>query len=448
MKKPTFESRLFLLALAAGLPAAVVSIALLWTGGYTIESRWTLTLLILGLWVGLPVAVRGRVIFEMQTLSNIIAALREGDFSVRPRSARKGSGLTELVRELNTLSDTLHRERLGAVEAGALLKKVMNEIDVAVFAFDAHRRLRLINPAGERLLLKSAIDVLGRSAADVQLEDCLTAQPLSTLDREFAGRRGRWAVHRTIFREKGRPHELLVLSDMSGPLREQEREAWQRLIRVLGHELNNSLTPIKSIAGSLEKMLSQNEHPDAWKADMRRGLQVIASRTAALGRFTASYSKLARLPRPQLGKMDLASCVRSATELETRIKVAISPGPSVSVLADADQIEQVLINLIRNAVDAAIETGGGVEVSWRVDGRSVEISVKDEGPGLPSTGNLFVPFFTTKPNGSGIGLVVSRQIVETHGGSMTLDNRNDGPGCEARLILPLHPHAGKSGPGC
>jgi len=437
MKKLTFESRLFLLALASGLPAILAAIVLLWSGDYEAETRWTLAILTAGLWIGLAAAVRMRVIFEMQTLSNIIGALREGDFSVRPRSTRSGEGLAELVRELNILSDTLHRERLGAVEAGALLKKVIDEIDVAVFAFDAHRQLRLINPAGERLLLKSADNVLGRSAAEIQLEECLISQPLTVLDCDFPGGRGKWAVHRTTFRQKGRPHELLVLSDMSRPLREQEREAWQRLIRVLGHELNNSLTPIKSITDSLEKMLSQNDLPDGWRADMRRGLQIVTSRTAALGRFMANYSRLARLPRPQLGKVGLASCIHSAAELETRMQVKISTGPAVFILADKDQIEQVLINLLRNAVEAAVETGGGVEISWTTAGRFAEILIKDEGPGLSNTANLFVPFFTTKPNGSGIGLVLSRQIIETHGGTVSLKNRTDGPGCEARLTLPL-----------
>jgi len=441
VRKSAFETRLFFLALAAGAPAVAVASVFLWTSEFSRETCWTLVFLIAGVWIGLAIAIRAKVIFEMQTLSNLVGALREGDFSVRPRSTRRGEGLTELIRELNRLSDTLHRERIDAVEAGALLRKVMQEIDVAVFAFDAHRRLRLVNPAGEKLLLKSAAELLGQKAVDVQLEEFLDGETRATLTRDFPGGRGRWAIHRASFREKGRPHDLLVISDVSRPLREQEREAWQRLIRVLGHELNNSLTPIKSIAGSLGKMLSQEELPPGWREDMRRGLHVVASRTAALSRFTASYSKLARLPSPRPARVDLEACIRSAADLETRMAVIVTQGPAVSVLVDRDQIEQVLINLLRNAVDAARETGGKVGVDWKTAGGFVEISIRDEGPGLPSPENLFVPFFTTKPNGSGIGLVLSRQIVEAHSGTLVLQNRADTTGCCARVMLPLHSKA-------
>jgi signal transduction histidine kinase len=97
----------------------------------------------------------------------------------------------------------------------------------------------------------------------------------------------------------------------------------------------------------------------------------------------------------------------------------------------------LLINLLRNAADAALETGGGVRVGWRKNASYIEVKVEDDGPGLSNTGNLFVPFFTTKPGGSGIGLVLSRQIAEAHGGALTLENRRDGSGCEARLRLPI-----------
>lgn len=437
MRKLTFEGRLFRLALAAGLPGSAMGLALLWTGDYSPRTQWTFTLLTGMLWLGFASAVRARVIFQMQTLSNIVAALREGDFSVRARSARRGEGLTELVRELNALSDTLRRERLGAVEATTLLRKVMEEIEVAVFTFDGEQRLRLVNPAGERLLGRTADELLGRTADELELAPCLRAEPFKTLDVLFPGGKGRWAISRTTFREQGLPHQLLVLTDLSRALREEERQAWQRLIRVLGHELNNSLTPIRSIAASLEGLLSREQLEGDWKEDVQKGLHVISSRAQALSRFMAAYSRLARLPKPQPSLVHLSSSVHRVATLETRLKVAVREGPALTLQADSDQLEQLLINLVQNAVDAALEAGGAVEVGWRKNGHWAEIVVKDEGPGLPDSANLFVPFFTTKPNGSGIGLVLCRQIAEAHGGTLTLQNRPNTPGCEARLLLPL-----------
>jgi signal transduction histidine kinase len=169
---------------------------------------------------------------------------------------------------------------------------------------------------------------------------------------------------------------------------------------------------------------------------MRRGLSVITSRSESLSRFIGAYARLAKLPRPQLQPLDVAACVRRAVSFETRIPVEVKPGADVTVQGDPDQLEQVLINLLRNAADASLTTKGGVQAGWRRDGAMLEIWIADEGPGLSSTANLFVPFFTTKPGGSGIGLVLSRQIAEGHGGALSLENRTDGQGCIARLRLP------------
>jgi signal transduction histidine kinase len=240
-----------------------------------------------------------------------------------------------------------------------------------------------------------------------------------------------------MFREGGLPHQLLALSDLSRALREEERQAWQRLLRVLGHELNNSLAPIRSIAGSLDSIIARDPLPEDWREDAQRGVAVIAARAEALSRFMEAYSRLARLPQPRFQPVDLGACIRRVVELETRAPVALAPGPKLTVQADPDQLEQLLINLLRNAVDAALTTGGGVAVRWTRNANYVEVLVEDEGPGVTNSSNLFVPFFTTKPGGSGIGLVLSRQIAEAHGGSLTLQNRPTGPGCEARLRLPL-----------
>jgi signal transduction histidine kinase len=233
---------------------------------------------------------------------------------------------------------------------------------------------------------------------------------------------------------------LLVLSDLSRALRDEERLAWQRIVRVIGHELNNSLAPIKSIAGTMGTMLSKTPRPGDWESDLQSGLTIIASRADSLSRFMDAYSRLARLPSPRLQPLKVGDWVQRAAQLETRVKVELQPGPDITIHADGDQLEQLLINLIRNAVEATLEINppGRVTVTWTKSGESLEVLVDDEGPGLSNSTNLFVPFFTTKPTGSGIGLVLCRQIAEAHGGSLTLENRRSaaGSGCVARLRLP------------
>ena len=430
------EGRVVLLAVLAGLPGSAIALWMLWSGDFSSKVQWTLTVLIAGVWLGCAFAVRERVVFPLQTLSNLLGALREGDFSVRGRSPRPDDALGEVMREINTLGSTLREQRLGAMEATTLLRTVMREIAVAIFAFDEHQRLRLVNRAGERLLAAPAERLLGQTAGDLQLEVCLDGPAVTTLQTVFPGGAGRWGVRRTRIREHGRPLELVVISDMTQALSEQELHAWQRLVRVLGHELNNSLTPIKSIAGSLESLVARQPLPDDWRDDMRRGLSVIMSRSDSLSRFIGAYARLAKLPRPQLQLLSVADCVGRAVSFETRLPVTVVAGGNFTIHGDPDQLEQVLINLLRNAADASLTTNGPVSVGWQGD-TMLEIWVKDEGPGLSSTANLFVPFFTTKPGGSGIGLVLSRQIAEGHGGALSLENRTDGPGCVARLRLPL-----------
>ena len=431
-----YEGRVVLLALLAGLPGAAVALIILWTGNYAARTQWTLSVIICGAWWGFTMAVRERVVFPLQTLSNLLAALREGDFSVRGRAPRPDDALGEVMREVNTLSGTLREQRLGALEATTLLRIVMREIDVAIFAFDERQRLRLVNRAGERLLAAPAGRLIGQYAADLRLAACLEGEPQGTFQAVFPGGAGRWGMRRSRIRERGLPLDLLVITDLTQALSEQELQAWQRLVRVLGHELNNSLAPIKSIAGTLESLLGREPLPEDWRQDMRRGLGVINSRSDSLTRFIGAYARLAKLPRPQLQPLDVAALVERAVSFETRVPVSIVPGPPVTVPGDPDQIEQVLINLLRNAADAS-QPGVAVQIGWRRDGAMVEIWIKDEGPGLSTTANLFVPFFTTKPGGSGIGLVLSRQIAEGHGGALTLENRSDRSGCAACLRLPV-----------
>ncbi len=431
------ETRIALTAIIAGLPAVAISLILLWTGGYSSKIQWTFTILIVAFWLGYSSAIRTKVALPLQTISNVLASLREGDYSLRARGAGSRDALGEVVANVNALSETLKEQRLGAVEAAALLQNVMQGIDVAVFAFDGLQVLKLANKAGERLLSAPADRLIGSRADELGLASCLKGEGSRLIDASFPGGAGRWEMRRAKFWQSGSPHQLLVLSDLSKALREEERQAWKRLIRVIGHELNNSLAPIKSLAASLAGLLDREPRPSDWEEDARRGLAVIANRGESLGRFMEAYSRLAQLPAPRLNPVNVKTWIHRIACLETRIPLAILPGPELEIRADGDQLDQLLINLLRNAVDAALLTGGGVEVGWAKNASALEVRVDDEGPGLSNTSNLFVPFFTTKPHGSGIGLVLSRQIAESHQGSLVLENRADGKGCRALLRLPL-----------
>jgi two-component system, NtrC family, nitrogen regulation sensor histidine kinase NtrY len=378
----------------------------------------------------------------LETLSNVLSSLREGDYSFRARGAGAPDALGELAGEVNALADLLQKQRVRSLEATALLARILEVMNAPLFAFDRDGLLQLVNNAGAKLLSLPQVRCFGRTARELGLEKLLAAsdQTIHTFSsrQSLTAEPARWLLRKAAFRQDGAPHTLLLLDDVSRPLQEEEQTAWKRLVRVLGHEISNSLTPIKSIAGSLQARVSQPGADEGALRDLRRGLGVIESRADALNRFVQSYRSLAQLPSPRLNPVPLGPLLERVALLEQRLQAQLDPGPSAVLNADADQLEQMFINLLANAVDASLDNGSRtVHLSWRLVDANALVMIDDSGLGIANSENLFVPFYTTKPEGSGVGLALAQRIARAHGGEVTLVNREDGPGARATIRLPI-----------
>ena len=430
---PAYERRVLGGSLLVASPGVIALLAVVFCGHPDGVARWVLLVVVALCTWWLALWQYRRLIYPIHTLASLLEALREGDYSMR---GAPHSVLGDVVYDINNLADRLQRERLQFEESSFLLGKTLAALDNAVLVFDQDDRLRLLNPAAQRLLHAEQHQLFGRTARDIGVQALLDAPSGHLLSHAFPGRSGRFEIRHAPLRRGGKGGHLLVVNDVGRVLREEERQAWQRLLRVLGHEVNNSLASIHSLAGTLATVIAREPLADDWREDARGGLQIIGNRAESLARFLAGYSRLAALPPPQKRELDLATLVPAVARLEQRMAVEVEAGASLSVLADPDQFEQAVINLLRNAVEASLP-GGQVLMRWRSEGARALIEILDDGPGLPGSNNLFVPFFTTKPGGSGIGLALVRQIAEAHEGGVSLSARDDAGGVLASLWLPL-----------
>lgn len=370
---------------------------------------------------------------HLGTASNLIEAIRTRDFGHRARHAHPNEPLSHVLYELNRLADHLQHEHLHSVETTAFQTAILERTEIALLTFDDQGLLRSTNRAAERLFqIRSNTRVTAHQLGIAEWFEGPFEKAVSVPGQPVEHS---WEVRRGTFSRKGQRYVFFLASDSRRVRREHERSAWQRLIRVIGHEVNNTLTPIHSLASTSLALV--REDPLSSAANVAEGLALIEQRSQLLLRFISEYARLAKLPAPQFLRVRVHECMRVAVDLEQRGSVRLVPGPEVMIDADRAQLEQALVNLIRNAVEAMAETGGTCQVSWACEGHDVVITVLDEGTGVANVENLFVPFFSTKPNGSGIGLTLSRHIIESHGGELRIANRQGQRGCSVRIRLPL-----------
>jgi two-component system nitrogen regulation sensor histidine kinase NtrY len=444
---PQADSWLLVSGLLVCLPISILSLVLIWTHSMTFEWQWTLTTVVLVMLIWLPWYLHIRLIEPLRSISNAVLSLKDGDFSINLDQNQHQGILQQTAVGLNQLTEQLYNTRTDAAETHELLKKVLRQIDVAVLTFNSEFLLMGINDRGLQLLRQSRTQVIGQSAEALGLAHCLEGSEGRTEVLDLIAPQGVWQMRRSNFREKGKNHILLTLADLTAVMRQQELSAWQRMMRVLRHEISNSLAPVQSYAQTISWLIEQQPLPDNWLSESREGLEVIVGRTKALTQLMNQHQALTDLPKPQLAQVAMTDLLKKAIKLQTQCPVNLSGDneqlATIIVEVDGEQINQLLLNLLKNAGEAMAEKPGEppIEISWTIsqaqDNQSyILLHIDDQGPGLASFDNLFVPFYTTKPNGSGIGLALCRQIAGAHQGFLHLKNRDCG-GCRATLSLPV-----------
>ena len=443
-KKPlkyqlNFENKLASIALVLGLIPTVGMLLLLYRTEISIYPKILFTLLSLSAVVYGAHCIWTLVTGQLKTSTNLLEAIINGDFTMRPLRQHRQGALNEFNQLLNQLANDLADEKLQSREKQILLHKVMAQIEVAILATDQQHQVTLMNPAAEKLLGKTYQEVSSTHISNCGLV-LETENHMRKVQELFShGKRTKVYIHTDSFFENGQRHNLIFITDIQQILREEERLAWKRLLRVLSHEINNSLAPISSIGESLSSLLiKENETEDTKELmiDLSEGLALITERANSLNQFIQRYQTLTRLPLPDKSPVDIGSLLSSITPMFSR-KIAID-GKDLQIYADEAQLQQVFINMLKNAEEAMDNNPTGeIKICWYKEGNQLNIHVLDEGRGINNPDNIFVPFYTTKENGCGIGLVLSRQILMNHSGDLTLENRKNGIGAKVTIVLPL-----------
>lgn len=437
-KRRPFEAHLIRLVLLASLPLLLL---LLWMMVLANISIWLI--LLTGLFGSLMIlyasySIYQKISYQFRSISNLLEALIQGDYALRARSDQSGGALDELVSAMNDLAQGMSQQRWESVESQLLLRTIIEHIDVAIIALTQNNQIRFSNPAADHLLQlhnTSSNQQLLQQLAFVQE---LTSGCHQLVELSLGYQQGRFNVYIEEFRDAGKQHKLLFITDMRSLLRTEERKAWQDLIRVISHEINNSLSPIASISQTLKRLIERDARGETLAEDLREGLHIISERAIGLSQFVESYKQLAKLPEPQIQPLAIRPLVEKIVALFNHTAIEIETETNFTLQLDPIQFEQVLINLIKNAVEATALTNPSsiIKIRWAVSHQFFKLDICDQGTGISNPNNLFVPFYSTKKQGSGIGLVLSRQIIEAHNGRLTLSNQDSG-GCCASIELPV-----------
>jgi nitrogen fixation/metabolism regulation signal transduction histidine kinase len=428
---------LFLWVLSSAIPAALSLLCLWRYVAWPAAAKLGVAAVVL-VWIAVVAnIVRSKLVHQFRTLSTLLESIRSQDYTMKGVRARERGDLGELYRQINNLTDSLKNIRQSEQELLIVLEKVVSEMNVAVIVFDARDRIRLVNQSASSLLKAAAADLNGVNCADTILAGIPVSAEPRLIDFRFPGAEGRWQIRQHAYRHQGQSSRILIIADLKQVLSDGEISAWQRLIRVISHEVNNSLTPISSLSQTLANMLDKSG--GLQDGDVREGLSVIAERAKGLQDFISGYARLARLPEPRKSAFPAAELAAKLGRFFAGQPLDIVDFPHVMLFGDEVQLEQALINLIKNGLEANPPGAPPVQLSCRLHEGQCSFQIADHGPGIVNPDNLFVPFYTTKAEGAGIGLILSRQIAARHHGQVTLENRPDGTGALAQLVVPLPP---------
>lgn len=431
-----FEDRLVRLALFTGVFPTFCCSVLLYYVDISIYPKILLILVLLVCTLFGAFSIRQLVIFQLRTSTNLVEAMTSNDYTLRANNKGLEGALSDFNQLLNTLAKTLAEQSLITREKQILLAKVTDQIDVAIVAVDNNQAINLMNPAAEKLFKCRFDELQGWPIKQLGLQNILSKDYNKVAEFEIKQHKKKVLIRTDQYFEKGIKHTLIFITDIQSLLREEERQAWQKLLRVLSHEINNSIAPIASIGETLEKMVQRQYSGTEFDNDLKEGLGVITERAQSLNIFIQRYQKLAKLPLPTKTLFSIEPLLQSVALLFPDANIELE-SKDLQVYADKDQLQQVLVNLLKNACESMCDNSTEkISVHWRKNSHFIEVEIRDQGTGINNLDNIFVPFYTTKQQGTGIGLSLSRQILVNHGGDLIIKNRSDKSGVSVTLLIP------------